>query len=96
MKGVLNAYYRSIMFLAIGCSDIIPPEDAWLKRNKDAILIGCYSSRQTWHLNCQDGKWIGVIGNCSHSDGGKDRIGYYKGIIDNVAVCDLINELFIN
>lgn len=53
------------MVVALGCSDMVPPEDAWLKRKNDAIVIGCYSSRQTWHLSCQDGKWIGVLGNCS-------------------------------
>jgi len=52
-------------FSAIGCSDIIPPDDAYLKRNGDTVLVGCYTSRKTWHLNCEDGKWIGVIGNCS-------------------------------
>jgi len=51
--------------IAVGCSDIIPPEDSWLKRNGDTIQIGCYSSRQTWQLICNAGKWIGVLGNCS-------------------------------
>ena len=50
---------------AVGCSDVIPPEDAWLKRKGDDIVIGCYSSRQTWHLSCQEWVWTGVVGNCS-------------------------------
>jgi len=50
---------------AVGCSEIVPPDDAWLKRNDDAIVIGCYSSRQTWRLSCNGGNWIGVLGNCS-------------------------------
>ena len=54
---------------AIGCSDLIPPEDAWLKRSDDSIVIGCYSSRQTWHLHCEGEKWIGVFGNCSQNQG---------------------------
>lgn len=51
--------------IAIGCSDIIPPEDAYVKRNGDAVVVGCYISRKSWHLHCEDGKWIGIIGNCS-------------------------------
>ena len=31
-------------------------------------MIGCYASRKTWHLNCEDGKWVGVIGNCSQGE----------------------------
>jgi len=46
---------------AVGCLEIVPPDDAWLKRNDDAIVIGCYSSR----LSCNGGNWIGVLGNCS-------------------------------
>jgi len=50
---------------AVGCSDIVPLEDAWLKRSNDVIVIGCYSSPQTWRLTCKEGLWAGVIGNCS-------------------------------
>jgi len=50
---------------AFGCSDLIPPEDAWLKRNGDGVAIGCYFSRQTWQLHCERGRWTGVFGNCS-------------------------------
>jgi len=56
------------VFVAVGCSDVIPPEDAWLKRIDDKILIGCYSSRQTWQLTCNGGKWVGVLGNCSDGE----------------------------
>ena len=54
--------------VAVGCSNIIPPVDGYAKRNGDAIMIGCYASRKTWHLSCEDGKWVGVIGNCSQGD----------------------------
>lgn len=53
------------IFVAVGCIDIIPPEDAYLKRTEDTLVIGCYTSRSTWHLECRDGRWIGVVGNCS-------------------------------
>ena len=54
-----------IVFSVEGCLDIIPPEDTWLKRTNDDIVIGCYSSKQTWYLRCESGKWSGNIGNCS-------------------------------
>jgi len=56
------------LVVAVGCSNIIPPVDGYAKRNGDAIMIGCYASRKTWHLSCEDGKWVGVIGNCSQGE----------------------------
>ena len=50
---------------AVGCTDLVPPEDAWIKREDDKIIIGCYTSRQTWQLRCQDGRWLGVVSNCT-------------------------------
>jgi len=52
-------------YVASGCSNLIPPEDAWIKREDDKIVIGCYTSRQTWQLRCHDGRWTGVVSNCS-------------------------------
>jgi len=54
-----------VLNLAVGCSNLIPPEDAWIKREDDKIIIGCYMSRQTWQLRCHDGRWTGVVSNCS-------------------------------
>jgi len=53
------------VFSAIGCTNLIPPEDAWIKREDNKIIIGCYTSRQTWQLRCHDGRWTGVVSNCS-------------------------------
>ena len=51
---------------AVGCSYLIPPEDAWLRRNGDEMTVGCYSSLQTWILRCVGHEWIGALpGNCS-------------------------------
>ena len=55
----------SVLILATGCTNLIPPEDAWIKREDDKIIIGCYTSRQTWQLRCHDGRWTGVVSNCS-------------------------------
>lgn len=54
-----------VIFIAGGCMDIIPPEDTWLKRTGDDIVVGCYSSKQTWYLRCENGHWSGSMGNCS-------------------------------
>lgn len=66
------------MLTAFGCSDVIPPEDSWLKRNGDTIVIGCYSGRQTWRLICLDDKWVGTIGSCTH---GENKIRFMVGIV---------------
>jgi len=62
------------LFLAIGCTDLIPPEDAWIKREDDEIIIGCYTSRQTWQLRCHDNRWTGVVSNCSHTGNVSDAL----------------------
>jgi len=51
--------------IATGCSNIIPPEDAYLKRVDDkTAIIGCYETRQTWQLSCQGNQWTGTVGVC--------------------------------
>ena len=57
---------RVVHCVAVGCTNLIPPDDAWIKREDDKIIIGCYTSRQTWQLRCHDGRWTGVVSNCSH------------------------------
>jgi len=51
-------------FSAIGCTNMIPPENAWLRRSNNDIIIGCYSSQQTWQLKCDGRKWKGLVGTC--------------------------------
>ena len=55
-----------VNLIATGCSDLIPPADAWLKRTENEATIGCYSTRLRWQLKCVGQNWIGVIGNCSY------------------------------
>jgi len=51
---------------AVGCSDVVPPSDAWLKRSDDVATVGCYMTRQTWVLTCDHtGRWTGTFGNCT-------------------------------
>jgi len=66
-SGLMVLVILHVFVLAVGCSNLIPPEDAWIKREDDKIIIGCYMSRQTWQLRCHDGRWTGVVSNCSQS-----------------------------
>jgi len=49
---------------AVGCTNMIPPENAWLRRSNNDIIIGCYSSQQTWQLKCDGREWKGLVGTC--------------------------------
>ena len=51
-----------------GCSNLIAPADAWIKRHDNKATVGCYTTRLRWHLECQGSRWIGVIGNCSYGE----------------------------
>ena len=54
-----------IQCAATGCANIIPPEDAYLKRVDDgSVVVGCYETRQTWLLTCQGSQWTGTVGAC--------------------------------
>jgi len=56
-----------IIVSAVGCPNMIPPENAWLRRTNDIIIIGCISSAQTWQLTCVGREWIGDVGTCSET-----------------------------
>ena len=51
---------------AVGCSNLVPPSDAWLRRTDNEATIGCYTTRQRWNLRCDGNQWTGTIGLCSH------------------------------
>jgi len=74
---------------AVGCSNLIPPEDAWIKREDDKIIVGCYTSRQTWQLRCHDGRWTGVVSNCSTH-------GYSVNRVIVMPLTYLINHIVLN
>ena len=55
-----------LLVSAVGCSDLVPPSDAWLKRSDNVATVGCYMTRQTWILTCDhNGRWTGTFGNCT-------------------------------
>jgi len=35
-----------------------------LRRSNNDIIIGCYSSQQTWQLKCDGRQWKGLVGTC--------------------------------
>jgi len=35
-----------------------------LRRSNNDIIIGCYSSQQTWQLHCDGRQWKGLVGTC--------------------------------
>jgi len=54
-----------LLLTATGCANIIPPEDAYLKRVDDrSVIVGCYETRQTWQLSCHGNQWTGTVGVC--------------------------------
>jgi len=59
--------YVNLLCTAVGCSNLVPPDDAWMRRSGDELVIGCYTSRRTWQLTCQHRRWIGVLSNCTSS-----------------------------
>ena len=54
----------NVVCSAVGCTNMIPPENAWLRRSNNDIIIGCYSSQQTWQLKCDGREWKGLVGTC--------------------------------
>ena len=56
--------FESLKISAVGCTNMIPPENAWLRRSNNDIIIGCYSSQQTWQLHCDGREWKGLVGTC--------------------------------
>lgn len=53
-----------LLRLAVGCSNLVPPADTWLRRTGNEATVGCYTTRQRWQLKCQEGQWKGAIGQC--------------------------------
>ena len=48
------------------------PAHASYKREGDTVVISCDNNQNSWHLTCESGTWIGVVGNCSRP--GKTKI----------------------
>jgi len=67
--------------IATGCANIIPAEDAYLKRvDAQNIIVGCYETRQTWQLSCQGNKWTGTVGVCDSRTEQRHHGNTFSGI----------------
>ena len=53
---------------AVGCSNLVPPADSWMRRTDNEATIGCYTTRQRWHLRCHEGQWKGTFGQCAEAE----------------------------
>jgi len=62
VKKISHLYIARV---AARCPDIDAPENGWLKRDDDSMTVGCYNTRETWHLTCRGNQWIGTFGNCT-------------------------------
>ena len=107
LNGKLNLYPHMLFchVSAVGCTNLIPPEDAWIKREDDKIIIGCYTSRQTWQLRCHDGRWTGVVSNCSQGTTSwiVMTVCYISGLMLGISlliprfwICSRFNVLYYN
>jgi len=53
----------------IGCSEISPPDGAFVSRHLDSAAIICNQSSETYYITCRDGHWSGHFGNCTTTAG---------------------------
>ena len=56
------------LFAAVGCADIQPPPNGWVKRNANKVMISCNGTGEVRHLVCNGTAWVGDVSDCA---GGK-------------------------
>ena len=71
-----NDILDNITVSAIGCADPPYSKHSWTSRTGNDLAIKCNESRETWHLTCDDGKWLGTFGNCSKNTAHRANIAY--------------------
>jgi len=54
-------------YAVIGCSEITPPDGAFVSRHLDSAAIICNQSAETYYVTCRDGQWSGHVGNCTRA-----------------------------
>ena len=54
-----------VLVPVIGCADLSAPSHGWLRRDGDSVEVGCDNTPERWHLSCNEGTWVGVVGNCT-------------------------------
>ena len=53
---------------AVGCEDPVLPVGATLSRDFHKAEVTCNESTKSWHLICQDSKWVGQVENCTRGE----------------------------
>lgn len=56
----------------VGCATPPIGRAQWLQRSGNQLVIGCNASRQQWQMTCQDGNWLGTLGNCTNQQTGNN------------------------
>lgn len=56
----------------VGCATPPIGRAQWLQRSGNQLVIGCNASRQQWQMTCQDGNWLGTLGNCTSQQTGNN------------------------
>ena len=57
-----------VIVTVIGCADIQPPKNSWIRKDNKQLVVGCVSDDQTWSLKCVGNHWIGLAGNCTEGE----------------------------
>ena len=60
---------KVLVFLVVGCKDMILPQGTTFERHGHKAYIQCPSEKQKWELVCEGDKWIGNYKNCSDGKG---------------------------
>ena len=80
--------------VAAGCSDLVSPSDgAWLRRDGDDVIVGCYTSRQSWQLRCVDGVWTGTVGLCPQHHYHNDQLQSLDSVVRELT--ELLADMLI-
>ena len=62
---IVQKVSNHLLLSAVGCFDLQPPQGTHMTRNGDDVIVTCLFNDHTWRLRCSDGRWQGVIGNCT-------------------------------
>jgi len=51
--------------VVIGCPDIVPQDDTWVRRYGDTAIVKCNKTGETFYVTCLDTEWKGELAACS-------------------------------
>ncbi|KAK2150342.1 hypothetical protein LSH36_410g02008 [Paralvinella palmiformis] len=56
-----------LRYEAFGCPPLSIPPEAWSQMYGDHVVVHCNETDEAWYLTCRRTKWVGHVGNCTHS-----------------------------